>query len=148
MDLITQKVMKNCLKQLLNKYCSIEEAHHKPSPKELAEYLIKNGIICDRKKSKIFGQAYYVIHLCGFDFTLSKSRGEDATCIDIGKVPPIYTMGNLYVYLSPPLFYTMMRHLIYRVVPLISPAIEEYIWDVKKKILVSEIHKAARRGRK
>ena len=41
-----------------------------------------------------------------------------------------------------------MVHLIQRIVPLISPAIEDYIRDVKKKILVSEIHKAARRGRK
>lgn len=148
MDLITKKVMKNCLKQLLNKYCSIDEALHKPSPKEIAGYLIKNGVICDRKKSNIFGHAYYVIHLWGVDFTLSKFKGEDATCIEIGTVPPIYKMDDLYIYISPSLFYTMMRHLINRIVPLISPAIEEYIWEVKKKILVSEIRKAARRGRK
>ena len=147
MDHLAKNVEKNCLKQLLNKYYNIDEILHKPTPKEIAEYLFQNGIACDRMKSNVFRRAYYVVHLCGFDFTLSKSRGEDATCIELGTVPPRYTTGNLHVYLSPRLFFTMIRHFINRIKPLIQPAIDDYCRVVKQKILVKDIRATVRENK-
>ena len=147
MESLAGRVERDCLRQLLRKYQSMEEGLNKATPKELAKYLIERGIFCEKIEPIWFGPASYAIHLSGKVYTISRMR-SGGTCCFISGSSPLFAERNLQIKVKPQTFYTLMVHLTQRIVPLISPAIEDYIRDVKKKILVSEIHKAARRGRK
>lgn len=146
-EYFAESVERECLRQLLCKYQSLEDELHNPSPKELSKYLIEKGIACDKILPTIWGPATYAIRLSGKVYRLSRKK-RSATCYLAMGPGPLFAERTLQVHVEPRTFFTIMLHLTNRIVPLISPAIEEYIWEVKKKILVSEIRKAARRGRK
>ena len=140
-------VERACLRQLLSKYQSLEEAPCKPAPKEVAEYLMGKGVVCDRLRISLFSSPGYTINLSGRKYNITRKRGDDTCCIEI-MPDTLFTARDLRIYLQPRTFYTLLDHLSGRIVPLIRPAIEEYIMEEKKKILVSEIRKTAREAGK
>jgi len=140
------RVERDCLKQLLRNYQSLEGERHKPSPKELADNLLSSGVTCDKIKPILFGPASYAIRLSGKAYTIARMKNGGTCCMVTGS-SPLFAERNLQINVTPHTFYTLMVHMTQRIVPLISPAIEEYVLEVKKKIMVSEIRKAARRGR-
>lgn len=140
------KVERYCLRQLLGKYQSLEDEIHKPTPTELAEILIGNGFKCDRMKTSVFGPASYVVHRTGGFYSISRMRKDDTCCIEIGP-HPLFNVRDLKIYVKPQTFLTLLNHLINRIIPLIMPAIEDYCYQVKKKILVKDIRAIIRENK-
>ena len=140
------EVERACLRQLLFKYQSLEDAPYEPAPKELAEYLMGKGVVCDRSRISLFSSPGYTIHFSGRKYKITKKRDED-TCRIESRPDILVTVRDLRIYLKPGTFYALMDHLTRRNVPLIRPVIEEYIMEEKKKILVREIRKRAREAR-
>lgn len=145
-DYFVHKVERDCLRQLLGKYQAHEEELYKPTPKEIAKYLTGMGIVCDRMKTTVFGPASYVIHRPGRFYSISRMKGDDTCCIEFGP-HPLFTVRNLRIYLKPQTFFTLFNHLNNRIIPLILPAIEDYCYQVKKKILVRDIRATVRENK-
>ena len=143
---LAERVEKECLRQLLGKYQSLEEELHKPSPKELAEYLMGKGVLCEKMKGTLFGPAFYVIHYSDKVYTIARIKGGDTCCLVTGS-SPVFAARNLRVLVEPQTFYILLNHLNNRIIPLIIPAIEDYCRVVKQKILISDIRATVRKNR-